>query len=220
MRRCRRDRAARGRARRCARRTTAPSRRSSGSSCCPGPLGPRALSARAARGAHLGAARRSPSERDFGWFAARAFHVIDWIPQRVTRIHVRGRRQLRGRAVSAGARRPRNGCGPRRASCSRAARARSACAWASRCRAAARSSTARRSAPGEPAREESLASLEGLLWRALVAVAHRFPAGGRAAGRLRAARALRLAPGFRYTRPNPNPAHREPRLEETPHVLP
>ena len=23
-------------------------------------------------------------ERDFGWFAARAFHVIDWIPQRVT----------------------------------------------------------------------------------------------------------------------------------------
>ncbi|HLX24115.1 MAG TPA: regulatory signaling modulator protein AmpE, partial [Usitatibacter sp.] len=23
-------------------------------------------------------------ERDFGWFAARAFHVIDWIPQRVS----------------------------------------------------------------------------------------------------------------------------------------
>jgi len=23
-------------------------------------------------------------ERDFGWFAARAFHVIDWIPQRLT----------------------------------------------------------------------------------------------------------------------------------------
>jgi len=25
-----------------------------------------------------------PDERDFGWFAARAFHVIDWIPQRVS----------------------------------------------------------------------------------------------------------------------------------------
>jgi adenosylcobinamide-phosphate synthase len=25
-----------------------------------------------------------PDERDFGWFAARAFHVIDWIPQRTT----------------------------------------------------------------------------------------------------------------------------------------
>jgi len=25
-----------------------------------------------------------PEERDFGWFAARAFHVIDWIPQRVS----------------------------------------------------------------------------------------------------------------------------------------
>ena len=25
-----------------------------------------------------------PEERDFGWFAGRAFHAIDWIPQRVT----------------------------------------------------------------------------------------------------------------------------------------
>lgn len=25
-----------------------------------------------------------PEERDFGWFAQRAFHAIDWIPQRVT----------------------------------------------------------------------------------------------------------------------------------------
>jgi cobalamin biosynthesis protein CobD/CbiB len=31
-----------------------------------------------------GAARRARWERDFGWFAARAFHVIDWIPQRLT----------------------------------------------------------------------------------------------------------------------------------------
>lgn len=49
----------------------------------PGPLGlvlyPLAL--RAARSwEHL----VDPGERDFGWFAARAFHVIDWIPQRLT----------------------------------------------------------------------------------------------------------------------------------------
>src|SRR5438876_957694 len=49
----------------------------------PGPLGlvlyPLAL--RAARSwEHL----VERDERDFGWFAARAFHVIDWIPQRLT----------------------------------------------------------------------------------------------------------------------------------------
>lgn len=49
----------------------------------PGPLGlvlyPLAL--RAARSwAHL----VDPDDRDFGWFAARAFHAIDWIPQRLT----------------------------------------------------------------------------------------------------------------------------------------
>lgn len=49
----------------------------------PGPLGlvlyPLAL--RAARSwEHL----VEGEERDFGWFAARAFHVIDWIPQRVS----------------------------------------------------------------------------------------------------------------------------------------
>jgi len=49
----------------------------------PGPLGlilyPLAL--RAAQGwAHL----VDREERDFGWFAARAFQVIDWIPQRAT----------------------------------------------------------------------------------------------------------------------------------------
>jgi cobalamin biosynthesis protein CobD/CbiB len=49
----------------------------------PGPLGlalyPLAL--RAARNwDHL----VDPEDRDFGWFAARAFHAIDWIPQRLT----------------------------------------------------------------------------------------------------------------------------------------
>lgn len=49
----------------------------------PGPVGlvlyPLAL--RAARTWENGVA---PEERDFGWFAARAFHAIDWIPQRLT----------------------------------------------------------------------------------------------------------------------------------------
>ena len=49
----------------------------------PGPLGlvlyPLALRA-AQSWEHL----VEPDERDFGWFAARAFHVIDWIPQRVS----------------------------------------------------------------------------------------------------------------------------------------
>ena len=49
----------------------------------PGPLGlvlyPLALRA-AQSWEHLA----PPEERDFGWFAARAFHAIDWIPQRIT----------------------------------------------------------------------------------------------------------------------------------------
>jgi cobalamin biosynthesis protein CobD/CbiB len=49
----------------------------------PGPLGlvmyPLALRA-AQSWEHL----VEPDERDFGWFAARAFHFIDWIPQRAT----------------------------------------------------------------------------------------------------------------------------------------
>jgi cobalamin biosynthesis protein CobD/CbiB len=49
----------------------------------PGPLGlvmyPLALRA-AQSWEHL----VEPDERDFGWFAARAFHYIDWIPQRAT----------------------------------------------------------------------------------------------------------------------------------------
>ena len=49
----------------------------------PGPVGlvlyP--LAQRAARTWNL---QVEPDERDFGWFAARAFHVIDWVPQRIT----------------------------------------------------------------------------------------------------------------------------------------
>ena len=49
----------------------------------PGPLGAvlYPLTLRAARQWDLGAA---PDERDFGWFAGRALHVLDCVPQRVT----------------------------------------------------------------------------------------------------------------------------------------
>ena len=49
----------------------------------PGPLGAilYPLTQRAARLWELGA---GPDERDFGWFAGRAFEVLDWIPQRVS----------------------------------------------------------------------------------------------------------------------------------------
>jgi len=49
----------------------------------PGPLGAvlYPLTQRAARLWDLGV---EPDERDFGWFAGRAFDVLDWIPQRVT----------------------------------------------------------------------------------------------------------------------------------------
>jgi cobalamin biosynthesis protein CobD/CbiB len=49
----------------------------------PGPLG-LALYPLALRAARSWEHLVDPDERDFGWFAARAFHAIDWIPQRVT----------------------------------------------------------------------------------------------------------------------------------------
>lgn len=49
----------------------------------PGPLGAilYPLTQRAARSWVLGA---DPDEREFGWFAGRAFEVLDWVPQRVS----------------------------------------------------------------------------------------------------------------------------------------
>jgi cobalamin biosynthesis protein CobD/CbiB len=38
----------------------------------------------ALRAARLWSEHGDPDERDFGWFAARAFAVLDWLPQRVT----------------------------------------------------------------------------------------------------------------------------------------
>jgi adenosylcobinamide-phosphate synthase len=49
----------------------------------PGPLG-LALYPLALRAARSWEHLVDPEDRDFGWFAARAFHAIDWIPQRLT----------------------------------------------------------------------------------------------------------------------------------------
>lgn len=49
----------------------------------PGPLG-LALYPLALRAAQSWEHLVEPDERDFGWFAARAFYAIDWVPQRVT----------------------------------------------------------------------------------------------------------------------------------------
>ena len=49
----------------------------------PGPIG-LVLHPLARRAARTWEHPVDPEERDFGWFAARAFHFIDWIPQRAT----------------------------------------------------------------------------------------------------------------------------------------
>jgi len=108
----------------------------------PGPLG-LVLYPLALRAARTWEHSVEPDERDFGWFAARAFHVIDWVPQRVTAFAfaVVGNFEdalycWRSQAAQWLSR--------RKASCSRAARARSACGSGSRCRAQVRSWCARR----------------------------------------------------------------------------
>ena len=119
----------------------------------PGPLGlvlyPLAL--RAARSwEHLA----DPEDRDFGWFAARAFHVIDWVPQRVTAFAF----AVVGNFEDA-------------LYCWRS----QAATWVSPEEGIVLASGAGalgvrlgELGQGEPAREDALASLEGLLWRALV----------------------------------------------------
>ena len=49
----------------------------------PGPLG-LVLYPLTQRAARLWDISGDPDEREFGWFAGRAFEVLDWIPQRVT----------------------------------------------------------------------------------------------------------------------------------------
>jgi cobalamin biosynthesis protein CobD/CbiB len=132
----------------------------------PGPLGlvvyPLALRA-ALTWEHL----LDPQEREFGWFAARAFHAIDWIPQRVSAFFfaVVGNFEdalFCWRSQAAAWLRPEEGI----------VLASGAGALGVRLGdpiAAAGSLVARPAlGTGDPAREDALASLEGMLWRALV----------------------------------------------------
>lgn len=131
----------------------------------PGPLGlvlyPLAL--RAARSWEQVA---DPDERDFGWFAARAFHVIDWIPQRVSAFMFAVVGNFEDalycwRAQAAQWLRPEEGI----------VLASGAGALGVRLGEPIRRGEGLVSRPalgsGEPAGEDALASLEGLLWRAL-----------------------------------------------------
>jgi adenosylcobinamide-phosphate synthase len=132
----------------------------------PGPLGlvlyPLAL--RAARSwEHV----VDPEERDFGWFAARAFHAIDWVPQRATAFvfAVVGNFEdalLCWRSQAAQWIRPEEGI----------VLASGAGALGVRLGEPIARPDGLESRPalgsGELAREDALASLEGLLWRALI----------------------------------------------------
>lgn len=132
----------------------------------PGPLG-LAMYPLALRAAQSWEHLVEPDERDFGWFAARAFHFIDWIPQRASAFTfaVVGNfedaiyawksqaaswlRAEEGIVLASGA----GALGVRLGDpipVSGAFVVRPALGT------------------GEPAREDSLASLEGLLWRALI----------------------------------------------------
>jgi adenosylcobinamide-phosphate synthase len=119
----------------------------------PGPLGlviyPLALRA-ALSWEHLVEA----DERDFGWFAARAFHVIDWIPQRVSGFifAVAGNFEdalFCWRSQAGSASRPDEGIVVASGAGALGVRLGEVGA-------------------GEVPREDSLASLEGMLWRVLV----------------------------------------------------
>ena len=132
----------------------------------PGPLGlvlyP--LAHRAARSWEQGV---EPGDRDFGWFASRAFFVLDWIPQRITAFAFAVVGNFEDALVCA------------RSQAAQWIRPDEGLVLAS----GAGALGVRLGDPlpvagtlidrpplgtGEAAREESLASLEGLLWRALV----------------------------------------------------
>ena len=132
----------------------------------PGPLGlilhPLALRA-AQSWAHL----VGSEEREFGWFAARAFHAIDWIPQRATAFAfaVVGNFEdalYAWRSQAAAWVRPEEGV----------VLASGAGALGVRLGEPIPVGPSLAERPtlgtGEPAREDALVSLEGLLWRALI----------------------------------------------------
>ena len=132
----------------------------------PGPLGAvlYPLTQRAARLWDLGV---EPDEREFGWFAARAFEVLDWIPQRVSAFvfAIVGDFEdalLCWRSQAAQWLRPEEGI----------VLASGAGALGVRLGEPIVRGEALVDRPtlgtGEPAGEDALASLEGMLWRALV----------------------------------------------------
>ena len=132
----------------------------------PGPLG-LALYPLALRAARSWEHRVDPEDRDFGWFAARAFHAIDWIPQRVTAFAfaVVGNFEdalFCWRSQSAQWVQPEEGI----------VLASGAGALGVRLGEPVPRGGAFVTRPalglGEPARDDALASLEGLLWRALI----------------------------------------------------
>jgi adenosylcobinamide-phosphate synthase len=132
----------------------------------PGPLGAvlYPLTHRAARLWDLGA---DPGEREFGWFAGRAFHYLDWIPQRVSAFVFAIVGDFEDalycwRSQAAQWLRPEEGI----------VLASGAGALGVRLGEPVAKGESFVDRPaigtGEPAGEETLASLEGLLWRALV----------------------------------------------------
>jgi adenosylcobinamide-phosphate synthase len=132
----------------------------------PGPLG-LVMYPLARRAARTWAAGPDPEGSDFGWFAAQAFHVIDWIPQRLTAFAfaVVGNFEdalFCWRSQAATWLQPEEGI----------VLASGAGALGVRLGDPVPRSGGFVPRPplglGEPAREEALASLEGLLWRALV----------------------------------------------------
>ena len=132
----------------------------------PGPLG-LALYPLALRAARSWEHRVDPEDRDFGWFAARAFHAIDWIPQRITAFAfaVVGNFEdalFCWRSQSAQWVQPEEGI----------VLASGAGALGVRLGEPVPRGGAFVTRPalglGEPARDDALASLEGLLWRALI----------------------------------------------------
>lgn len=132
----------------------------------PGPLG-LVLHPLARRAAQTWEQGVEPDERDFGWFAARAFHAIDWLPQRLTAFVFAVVGDFEDalfcwRSQAATWLRAEEGI----------VLASGAGALGVRLGEPVARSGALVDRPvlgtGEPAREDALASLEGLLWRALV----------------------------------------------------
>ncbi len=132
----------------------------------PGPIG-LVLYAVAWRAARSWGQLADPAARDFGWFAARAFHVIDWVPQRLTAFAFAVVGDFENaffcwRSQAAQWSPPEEGI----------VLASGAGALGVRLGDPVASSAGLVDRPalgiGEPPREEALASLEGLLWRALI----------------------------------------------------